>query len=130
MEKPEVTQGDSGQKIHLLDGKRDVSTIPWKHHERFQGVYLKNLISGSETGGLFSSHMVRIDPGCRLDTHCHHDHSELHEIQDGEGHGQLDQDGFDCSSGDMTLIPKGTPHSLQAGSSGMIIYAKFFPAFT
>lgn len=121
-------KANTGEHIHFMGETRDISRIPWTEHPAFEGVFMKHLIVGAQTLGRFSSHLVRIDPGCSLGEHCHDEHMELHEIKTGGGRAHLDKAEFDCVPGDVTLIPKGTSHSLQAAETGMTLYAKFFPA--
>lgn len=114
--------------IHYSDRSEYISNAVWEKHPNFEGVYLKHLIKGADTNGLFSSHMVKIDPNCRLETHCHENEFELHEIIKGEGAGQLVEETFDYQLGKMVVIPKGQTHMVQAGENGLTLLAKFFPA--
>ncbi len=66
--------------MHLL-------TVQWNNHPKFKGVYLKHLIKGDETDGQLSCHMVKVDPGCVLESHIHENEWELDEIIEGEGVG-------------------------------------------
>ena len=36
-------------------------------------------------------------------------------------------EGVTYAPGTMTILKKGTPHSVTAGSDGLLIFAKFFP---
>lgn len=114
--------------IHYSDHSKNISDIEWVEHPKFKGVYLKHMIKGANTNGLFSSHLVKIDPNCFLDTHCHEEQWELHEVIEGEGTCQLIDKNFDYHLGKMTVIPKGAKHKVQAGKNGLTLLAKFFPA--
>lgn len=115
-------------RIHHTDRSESIPNIEWKAHPICEGVYLKHLIKGVDTDGLFSSHLVKISPNCRLDTHCHECQLELHEIMDGQGTFRLLDESHDYHLGKMAVIPKGVNHMVQAGEKGLTLLAKFFPA--
>lgn len=94
---------------------------------KFKGVQLKLLLSGADTGNTFSSHLIKVDPLCGLETHCHEDQKELHEIVDGHGECVLTGKTICYTSGVMTVIDKGELHQVKAGSDGLLMLAKFFP---
>jgi len=100
----------------------------WNPHPKFPGVSLKHLITGEQTSNRFSSHIVRIDPGCVLDEHIHEGKTELHEIIEGSGICQLDGIEIHYLPGDSAVIPDDTKHKVTAGENGLMIYAKFIPA--
>ena len=116
------------ETVHYCDKSENSSEFPWTDHPKFTGVYLKHLIKGTETDGLFSAHIVKIDPNCSLMEHCHEDQWELHEIVKGYGVCRLGNVGYDYHSGIMAVIPKGVSHGVRAGEDGLILLAKFFPA--
>jgi mannose-6-phosphate isomerase-like protein (cupin superfamily) len=114
--------------IHYVNRAEPISTVEWTPHPKFKGVCLKHIIKGKDTNGLFSAHLVRIDPHCCLDTHCHENQLELHKIIEGHGSCQLVENQFEVHLGKMTLIPKGQNHKVQAGEKGLALLAEFFPA--
>ncbi len=114
--------------IHYSDHSEKISEIEWTEHPKFKGVYLKHLITGANTNGHFSSHLVKIDPNCVLDTHCHEKQWELHEIIEGQGTCQLGEKTVDYHLGRMAVIPMRVNHKVQADPNGLIMFAKFFPA--
>ena len=118
---------DSGA-IYYTDRSEKSADLQWSTHPSFKGVYLKHLIKGGDTDGRFSSHLVRIDPDCCLETHCHENQLELHEIMEGEGVFYLNQEVFAYQPGKMAVIPMAETHRVQAGKQGLTILAKFFPA--
>jgi quercetin dioxygenase-like cupin family protein len=113
---------------HLLTNSISNVDKSWNPHPKFQGVYLKNLITGDQTNNRFSSLIVRIDPGCVLDTHIHEGRTELHEVMEGSGTCFLGGNEIHYLPGDCAVIPDDTVHKVIAGSDGMIIHAKFVPA--
>jgi len=100
----------------------------WNPHPKFPGVCLKHLITGEQTNNRFSSHIVRIDPGCILDEHIHEGKTELHEIIEGSGVCMLNGAEIQYLPGDCAVIPDDTKHKVTAGENGLIIFAKFIPA--
>lgn len=118
----------AGGMVYGSDGSRDVSRCEWNSHPKFSGVYLKHVISAEQTDGLFSSHLVKVAPGCSLDTHVHADQLELHEVITGHGLCRLVDMELAYEPGKMAVIRKGEEHRVEAGENGLIIMAKFFPA--
>lgn len=123
-----ITATIANSTVHFSDRSRGVSLVEWKEHPTFKGVYLKHVITGADTGGLFSSHLVSIDPGQCLETHCHENQMELHEVIEGAGYCHLVEDRFDYHPGKMAVIRKGEKHLVWAGENGLTLLAKFFPA--
>jgi quercetin dioxygenase-like cupin family protein len=128
METREIVASIANGTITCMDKTEDASHIVWAAHPSFQGVYLKHLVKGDATDGQLSCHMVRIDPGCVLEEHIHAEQWELHEVLDGAGQGWLDTQVLAYHPGQMTVIPQGTKHRVQAGEDGLVLLAKFFPA--
>lgn len=128
METKSISTNIANGMIHYLNRSEPISAVEWTGHPKFKGVYLKHMIKGADTNGLFSSHLVKIDPHCCLDTHCHENQLELHEFIEGNGWCQLVEERFDVHLGKMTLIPRGQCHEVHAGENGLTLMAKFFPA--
>lgn len=58
-------------RLALPDGEVALAAVPWAAHPSFAGVELKQLVSGAQTEGKFSYHLVRIAPGGRIGLHTH-----------------------------------------------------------
>ncbi|BCS89391.1 cupin domain-containing protein [Pseudodesulfovibrio sediminis] len=114
--------------ISHTDKETDVASLDWNQHPTFAGVALKHLITGAETEGRFSAHLVRLDAGAEIGDHIHQDSWELHEITGGSGHCLLNGKIIPYTKGMVGVIPEKAPHTVQAGSSGLTILAKFIPA--
>lgn len=127
METKKISTNIANGTVHYTDHLEKISESEWKAHPEFKGVYLKNIIKGKDTDGLFSSHMVKIDPGCCLENHCHENQLELHEVIEGKGTCQLIEEKFEYHLGKMAVIPKGEFHMVKAGKNGLTLLAKFFP---
>jgi quercetin dioxygenase-like cupin family protein len=117
---------DSGRYV-VPEGIRDFSALPWNAHPKFRGVALKHLVVGADSGGLFSYHLVRIEPGEAIGAHIHDPQTETHEVVAGDGvcvNGDLR---FDYSPGTLSLFQPRVEHSVRAGESGLLLFAKFYP---
>ena len=108
--------------------EKAVGDLPWNPHASFKGVYLKHLITGKETDNRLSCHIVKIEPGCVLDTHVHDGKIEIHEVVAGSGKMYLDGREIAYSQGKICIIPANMPHKVVAGKEGMYILAKFTPS--
>lgn len=100
----------------------------WNPHPKFKGVFLKHLITGSQTNNQFSSHIVKINPHCILDEHIHEGKTELHEIINGGALCYIGDKKFQYKPGDCAIIPQDTVHKVIAFDDGLMLLAKFFPA--
>lgn len=107
----------------------DLCALPWKQHPTFRGVALKHLVTGADTNGALSAHLVRIEAGCRLDEHIHTGSLELHEVVRGAGTCALAGKSVPYAPGACGLIPAGVPHCVRADAGeDLYILAKFAPA--
>lgn len=111
------------------DGERDLSALPWNPHPRFAGVALRHLVTGADTAGALSTHLVRIDAGAELAAHTHDGSVELHEVLLGSGRCSLGAKEVVYQPGACGLIPAGVKHSVRADAeTELYILAKFAPA--
>ena len=128
METEEIVKDMAKGWVIFMDRQEAIADLPWNAHSRFQGVYLKHLITGADTEGKLSCHLVRIDPGAVLEDHVHENQWELHELIGGGGVFTLAAREAPYRTGRVALIPKGIKHKVAAGEKGLILLAKFFPA--
>jgi mannose-6-phosphate isomerase-like protein (cupin superfamily) len=128
MEISEIAACMTNGSVTYMDRDDAIGEIPWNQHPKFKGVYLKHIIKGTDTEGLLSCHIVKIDPDAVLEEHAHENQWELHEVLEGEGRFILKSKETPYYPGQMGIIPKGTNHKVIAGKSGLILLAKFFPA--
>lgn len=77
METKMISTNIANGTIHYSDRSESITAIKWDKHPKFKGVYLKHIIKSVDTGGLFSSHLVRIDPKC-----CLENQQKLHEVKE------------------------------------------------
>ncbi|MGE4264272.1 MAG: cupin domain-containing protein [Desulfovibrio sp.] len=107
----------------------DLAALPWNPHPSFPGVALKHLVTGVDTDGALSAHLVRVEAGCSLLEHVHADKLELHEVVRGAGTCALADKTVHYEPGACGLIPPGVPHSVRADAGETLyILAKFAPA--
>lgn len=102
--------------------------LPWNAHPQFAGVALKHLIRGGDTEDRFSYHLVRIDPGCAIETHIHERQLETHEVIDGKGVCENNGHVCDYAPGTVAVMEAGERHRVAAGDDGLYLFAKFMPA--
>ncbi len=115
--------------IVYTNGKKtmNISDIPWNKHSKFEGVYIKNLLTASESNNNLSAMIVKIDPECEIGIHIHEESAELHEIIEGKGEAIVGNNTIDYYSGVVSFIPANIPHKIKANEKGIILLAKFTP---
>jgi quercetin dioxygenase-like cupin family protein len=102
--------------------------LPWHPHPAFAGVALKHLVTGDGTGGAFSAHLVRLEPGAEIGEHVHETNWELHEVAGGSGECLLEARSIPYEPGRIAVMPQGAAHRVRAGRDGLCLLAKFVPA--
>jgi len=125
----DLSQLPGSKLLATPDAEADLSALPWNPHPSFTGVALKHLVTGAQTGGALSAHLVRIQAGCLLETHTHPGSLELHEVARGAGVCALGEKNVRYAPGVCGLIPAGVAHSVRADAGeDLYILAKFAPA--
>ena len=112
----------------LLLPYKNFSDIPFTPHPSFPGVELKHLITGSETQGKFSYHLVRIAPHHSIGKHLHETQLETHEVISGSGTCLYKGNSYHYHSGVIAIFPERMPHEIRADNEGLFLFAKFIPA--
>ena len=102
--------------------------IAWSKHPVFEGVELKHILTSKETGGEYSFHLVRIAPNKTIQNHTHDPQLETHEVI--AGYGKCINNGKELvyEPGVISIMSAKIPHEVHAGSDGLYLLAKFFPA--
>jgi quercetin dioxygenase-like cupin family protein len=103
-------------------------TKPWYSPPAWDGVYLKDLVTGKETGGEFSYHIVRIQQGCEVADHNHDTQWELNMVLSGKGIFKLDDRDIAAKPGQTFATPPGIHHTVSAGDEELSLLALFIPA--
>lgn len=97
----------------------------WNKHKDFTGVFLKNIVTANQTSGLFTCHLVRIEPHHTIGLHAHPGSIELHEVIKGGGACLMEQGEVRYAPGVMAMIARNEPHEGRAGEEGLFLFAKF-----
>ena len=112
----------------LVNPEKSFGNILWYPHSNFEGVELKDIVTSKESDGKFSFHLVKIAPERKIGLHIHEKQLETHEVIAGSGtcinNGTL----LNYESGVISIFPIGIPHEITAGSEGLYLFAKFYPA--
>lgn len=109
-------------------GERLAARQEWVQHPVFSGVWMKHLVTGKDTGGLLSCHLVRIEDGCEIGMHTHEASLELHEVLSGTGNCLMDGRETPYQPGVCLVIPVGERHAVTAKGCDLHLMAKFSPA--
>lgn len=115
-------------KLVLPKKEADFAKIGWSKHPAFEGVELKHIITAKDTDGKFSYHLVRIAPGCSIESHIHETQLETHEVIKGSGKCVNAGSVILYEPGVISIMQAGVPHEVTAGSEGVYLFAKFMPA--
>ena len=109
-------------------GKRETESIAWTPHPAFAGVSMKHRVTGADTNGTSSVHLVKVNPGCCIGDHIHNGKTEIHQVVSGEGRCLLEEREIEYGEGVVAVIPADRPHSVVAGDPGLFLLAVFSPA--
>jgi len=101
---------------------------PWYSPPGWKGVYLKDLVTGKETDGKFSYHIVKIEPNCEVTDHDHETQWEWNVILNGTGVFLLDDTEITAKPGQTFATPPGIHHTVSAGDEELSLLAHFIPA--
>jgi len=101
------------------------ASLAWNKHKDFAGVFLKNLLTGEQTDGVLSCHLVRMEPNMSIGLHSHPDSIELHEVIAGNGTCVTQGGVLAYTPGTMNVIARDMPHAVHAGKDGLYLFAKF-----
>lgn len=112
----------------LPSSQIDFKSIDWSLHAKFEGVALKHLITSKDTNGVFSYHLVYIEPNKKIGQHIHETQLETHEVIAGSGVCVNNGKELSYEVGAISIFPAGIEHEVKAGSDGLYLFAKFIPA--
>lgn len=118
----------TSENLFFPDAKKSFAEIEWSKHPVFEGVELKHIITGKETNGEFSYHLVKIAPNKSIKNHIHETQLETHEVIGGDGVCINNGAELEYTTGTISIIPAKVPHEVNAGKDGLYLFAKFFPA--
>lgn len=123
-----VTEAFDHGTTYTIEGAIPASEKPWTPNARFAGVSMKHLVTGKETNGAFSTHLVRVEAGFEIGTHTHATQFELHEVLSGSGECIFAGRTLEYIPGVSTVVPAGVEHRVMASGGELIIKATFVPA--
>lgn len=106
----------------------DAAKLPWYEHPAFKGVFLKDLLTGKETNGTFSCHVVRIKKAFEVGEHNHKAEWEFNEVLKGSGYMVIDGKKTACGPGCSYVTPPGMAHLVTSPDEDLYMLAKFVPA--
>ena len=115
-------------KISLSGEIRNIGELEWNMHPKFKGVFLKHMVTGIDTNGVLSCHLVKVEPNCEIGEHIHEGKLEIHEVIQGNGTCTLAGNEFPYSGGSVSVLPADVVQKGAAGENGLRILAKFSPA--
>lgn len=121
-------QFNENGKLYLPTKTILFGEIAWDRHPSFDGVELKNIVNGKDTGGKLSYHLVRIAPNKTIGNHIHEMQLETHEVIFGTGTCVTNGKKSTYEVGVISVFPIGVRHEVTAGSDGLYLFAKFIPA--
>jgi quercetin dioxygenase-like cupin family protein len=115
-------------RVNFLNASNNISEMAWDKHPKFEGVFLKHMVTGSDTNGVLSYHLVKVEPNCKIGEHIHEGKLEIDEVIQGNGTCTLAGSEFPYSVGSVSVLPADMAHKVSAGKDGLFILAKFSPA--
>jgi quercetin dioxygenase-like cupin family protein len=101
---------------------------PWYAPPVWNGVFLKDLVTGQETGGAFSYHLVRVRPNCEVADHDHETQWEWNVVLGGTGSFLIGGKEIPVTPGQTFVTPPRHHHTVSAGDSDLSLLAIFVPA--
>ena len=118
---------DNG-RLALPERVVDFKSLKWNEHPSYEGVALKHIVTAKDCGGLFSYHLVRIAPNCKIELHTHETQLETHEVVAGSGICLNNGVSIDYMPGIISIMPAKVEHEVTAVNEGLYLFAKFIPA--
>jgi quercetin dioxygenase-like cupin family protein len=114
--------------VYALKKDTAIEELPWNPHPSFKGVALMHLVTGQDTNGQFSAHVVHVQAGCEIGAHIHEGKWEMHEVISGRGKCMLRDKCLNYQIGSAAILPPDVTHQVKAAEEDLYILAKFVPA--
>jgi quercetin dioxygenase-like cupin family protein len=114
--------------VFLPDLEIESAKRLWYPHPEWRGVFLKDLVTGKETGGMFSYHLVRVWKDCEVMDHDHETQWEWNRIIDGQGVFFFEDREISLAHGQTFVTPPGVRHAVSAHNGDLSLLAVFIPA--
>jgi quercetin dioxygenase-like cupin family protein len=100
----------------------------WYSHHKCKGVFLKDLVTGKETAGTFSYHIVHIAKDCEVKDHDHEMQWEWNLVISGRGVFVIGDKEVTMVPGQTFVTPPKIHHAVKAGDEDVSFMALFVPA--
>jgi len=100
----------------------------WYEHPACKGVFLKDLVTGEDTGGEFSYHLVRVEKNSEVMDHDHETQWEFNRIIGGKGVFLIGDKEVVIAPGQTFVTPPGIHHTVSAYDDELSLLAVFVPA--
>ncbi len=114
--------------VFLPDLETEANAKPWYPHPAMEGVFLKDLVTGKETGGKFSYHLVRVWKDHEVLDHDHDTQWEYNLIVSGKGTFVIGSKEVRIAPGQSYFTPPKVHHTVSAGPEDISLLAMFIPA--
>jgi quercetin dioxygenase-like cupin family protein len=107
----------------------EANAKPWYSLPGCKGVFLKDLVTGKDTGGKFSYHLVRVWKNSEVADHDHETQWEWNMIISGKGTFIIGDKEVIIAPGQAFVTPPGIHHTVSAGKNDdLSLLAVFVPA--
>ncbi len=114
--------------VLLPDLEVRAADTPWYAPPTWRGVFLKDLVTGKETGGAFSYHLMRVERNCEIPDHDHETQWSWNVILAGTGSFILGDRQVPVEVGQTLITPPRVHHAVSAGDADIVLLAIFAPA--
>jgi len=117
------------QGVVIFPGaETEANAKPWYPLPGCSGVFLKDLVTGKETGGRFSYHLVRIWKEREVADHDHETQWEWNLVIGGKGTFVIGDKEVATAPGQTFVTPPKNHHTVIAGHEDLSLLALFVPA--
>jgi mannose-6-phosphate isomerase-like protein (cupin superfamily) len=114
--------------VFFPGSETEANTKPWYSHPAWKGVFLKDLVTGKETGGKFSYHLVRVWKDSEVMDHDHETQWEWNMVISGKGVFVIGDKEVAIQPGQTFVTPPKNHHTVSAGHEDLSLLALFVPA--
>lgn len=128
MGQPDITEPLEQGAVIFPDLEVRAAERPWYTPPAWKGVFLKDLVTGKETGGAFSYHLMRIERGSEIPDHDHETQWSWNVVLRGVGSFVLGGRRVPVEVGQTFITPPRVHHAVRAGDDEIVLLAIFAPA--
>jgi len=128
MEPNKITETFEQGVVVFPHMETEANAKPWYSLPGCEGVFLKDLVTGKETGGKFSYHLVRVWKNSEVSDHDHETQCEWNLIISGKGTFVIGGREVSIVPGQTFVTPPKNHHTVRAGDEDLSLLALFIPA--